>query len=197
MKVGELDYLGYITAIANVPSIIDAGILSHNRACRRSHIDISMESVQDIRARKRVPGGLVLHDYACLYVCARNVMLYKRCLTMRDELCVLAVEPAVLDLPDVVIADHNAAASIAAFGSYPDGLEALDYDKIFARYWTHPEDPMAEDRHRKEMCAEVLIPHRVDPAFIREAYVASSTARTGFADLGIDRNVTIKSDRFF
>ena len=68
-----------------------------------------MESVQGIRARKRVPGGMVLHDYACLYICARNPMLFKRCQAMRDDLCVLAFDPAVLDIPDVVIADHNAA----------------------------------------------------------------------------------------
>jgi hypothetical protein len=73
----------------------------------------------------------VLHAYACTYICARNAMLYKRCREMRDEICVLEVDPGVLELPDVVISDHNAAASIAGFAPHPDGLATIDRERAF------------------------------------------------------------------
>ena len=197
MKASELDHLGYITAIANVESILERGILSHARASRLPHVDISMPEVQDIRATKKVPGGMVLHAYACTYICARNVMLYKRCLTMRDELCVLRVDPAILQLPDVVISDHNAAASIAGFAPYPDGLEAIDRERVFATYWTHPGDPLEEDRHRKEMCAEVLVPHEIAPRFITGGYVGSRAALDTLNALRTGVATALDPGRFF
>jgi hypothetical protein len=63
MKASELVYLGYITAIANVESILEHGILSHQRASRLKHVDISMSSVQDIRAKKE---GSRRYGAACL-----------------------------------------------------------------------------------------------------------------------------------
>lgn len=197
MNRDEVDYLYYITAISNVPSILEHGLLSHRLAARLPHVDISMASVQDIRATKRVPGGRVLHEYACLYLCARNPMLYKRCLTMRDELCLLAVDDAVLDLDDVVISDHNAAASIAGFQPYPDGLQAVKRELTFATYWTHPGDPLAEDVHRKRMCAEVLVPDKVEPRFVRGAFVASARAKAAFDALGTGLKSVVDPRRFF
>lgn len=197
MRREEVKYLYFITAITNVPSIVEHGLLSHNRARRLPHVDISMQSVHDIRARKRVPGGQVLHDYACLYLCPRNPMLYKRALTMEDELCVLAFDDTVLDLPDVVISDHNAAAGVAAFGPYPEGLEAVNRSLTFAKYWNHEGDPMATERHRKRMCAEVLVPDSVEPRFIRGAFVANDTAKSNFEALGVGLKVVVEPRMFF
>ncbi len=197
MQRDEVKHLYFITAQANVPSIVEHGLLSHNRAKELDHVDISMASVQDIRAKKRVPGGMVLHDYACLYICPRNPMLYKRCQEMRDELCVLAFDHHVLDIPDVVISDHNAAAGVAGFGPYPDGLDAVDRAMTFAKYWTHPDDPHAEDLHRKRMCAEVLVPHLIEPRFIRGAFVANQQAKRNFEALDVDLKVVVEPRMFF
>jgi hypothetical protein len=192
----DVRHLYFITAIENVPSIMEHGLLSNRGAAKLPHVDISMQSVQDIRATKRVPGGFVLHDYANLYVCARNPMLYKRSREMLDELCVLAFHPSVLDLDDVVIADHNAAAGVAGFAPYPEGLEAINSELTFARWWIH-DDFAATERHRKRMCAEVLVPQGIHPSFIQGAYVGSKPAMATFEALDTGLKVVLNRDLFF
>ena len=55
-----------------------------------------------------------LHEYANLYLCARNPMLYKR-RESHGTLCVLRVSTDVLDLPGVVLTGGNAASDYTAF----------------------------------------------------------------------------------
>lgn len=170
MHRDQVQRLYYITSIGNLASILDHGILSYARAARLLHSDIAMASVQDVRSRKRVPQGKRLHEYACLYLWARNPMLFKRSREMLEELCVLSVDPSVLELEGVVIADSNAAADIAHFAPYPDGLSAVDAELTFAEFWT-AADPIEQERRKKRMCAEVLVPDRVAPDYIRGAYL--------------------------
>jgi hypothetical protein len=89
MKRDEVKYLYFITVQTNVPSILAHGLLSHNRAKKLDQVDISMASVQDIRARKRVPGDLLLHDYAPLYICPRRSISARgiRCSTSAARRC--------------------------------------------------------------------------------------------------------------
>src|SRR5438105_554512 len=88
--------LHYITHFANVPSILQRGILSHRRADKLPHHSVADAEVQARRAAVRMPGGTPLHRYACLYLDARNAMLYR--LLGSAPLAVLAVDSRVLDL---------------------------------------------------------------------------------------------------
>jgi hypothetical protein len=90
VKIEEISELHYISPMTNVPSILQDGILSHNRAAKLKHDDISMREIQDVRAKKRVPGGLALHDYANLYFNGRKKMMAKK-RPEHDRLCVLRV----------------------------------------------------------------------------------------------------------
>ena len=86
-----------------------------------------MEEIQDRRKIKVVPGGRPLHEYVNLYFDARNPMLYKR----RDQhlsICVLRIDPTVMELPGVVITDSNASSGYARFAAYPEGLHLIDKD---------------------------------------------------------------------
>ena len=78
MQREELEELHYITPIVNVASILSSGILSHQLAAKVHHTSVAMREVQDIRMNKVVPGtnGRRLHDYANVYICARNPMLF-------------------------------------------------------------------------------------------------------------------------
>jgi hypothetical protein len=78
MTRAELHELGYIVPIATVPSILKHGILSHRRAGKVQHESIALQSVQDKRAEKVVPNGRPVREYANLYICPRNPMLFKR-----------------------------------------------------------------------------------------------------------------------
>jgi hypothetical protein len=172
-QVGELFY---ITHVANVDGIIRRGILSHNRAAKWAPARVGLDTVQEIRARKPI-GTRMLHDHANLYVCGRNPMMYH--VVHRnpiDSVCLLRVSPDVLDLPDVVIADGNAARWETRFDDVTKGLAALDFDRIHARYWTHSGDPVAEYEHKRVKQAEVLVPDVIDPTLNIGAYAPTAGA---------------------
>ena len=73
----------------------------------------------------------------------------------------------------------------------------IDFDLVFAEYWTHPEDQIAEWRHSSIKCAEVLVPHCVDIGYIEGAYVANDTAKANLENTGFDKPITIKPSTFF
>ncbi|HEX6674206.1 MAG TPA: DarT ssDNA thymidine ADP-ribosyltransferase family protein, partial [Actinomycetes bacterium] len=167
MERSRIQELHYITDMANVGSILARGNLSRRLAGRtlESHVSVASEDVQARRASKRVwvvESSRALHSYANLYVHARNAMLYTLLKQHRGDLTVLSVHSAVLDLDGVIVADRN-AASFAQFLPADEGIAALDEDVVLARWWHES----LEARQRR--MAEVLMPDRVPPAFIRGA----------------------------
>jgi ssDNA thymidine ADP-ribosyltransferase, DarT len=165
-----------IMPMANIPSVMDRGILSYERAAKVQHHSVALQPVQDKRDQKQVPGGLKLHQYANLYFHARNPMLFKR-LAEAPNLCVLRVSPQVLELEGAVISDQNAASDYVRF-LHPRQWQLLDFDAIYAMDWRHPGNPAAYYRHSSQKCAEVLIPQRVEPRFLTGAYVVDDVGRS-------------------
>jgi hypothetical protein len=195
MKRSDLRELHYITPIQNVPSIMNHGILCHQKARQLNHASVAMQEVQDIRSRKRVPGGLPLHAYVNLYFCARNPMMRKR-VHQHLSLCVLQLNVAVLDLPNVVIADGNAASDYTAFWLSPSGLDRIDFDLVFAEWWT--DSNQIQQWHKARVkCAEVLVPDRVDPRFIQGAYVSCQENQKLLEDSGFRLPVAVDPKLFF
>jgi hypothetical protein len=195
MERHELTELHYITPIANVPSILKLGILSHNRAKRVRHESVAMNEIQDRRARVTVPGGRKLHDYANLYICARNPMMYKR-QAQHKSLCVLRITPNVINIPGVVITDGNASGDYVRFSAAPKGLAIVDRDWTFADDWRDP-DQIQYFRKKAAKCAEVLVPDKVKPDYITGAYVSCQDAMDQFQTLSTGLSVEINSHLFF
>jgi hypothetical protein len=195
MKRTDLHELGYIVPIESVKSILERGILSHERAERIAHRMIAMHEIQDLRANVVVPGGLRLHQYANLYICPRNPMLLKK-RNIHEQICVLQVRPAVLDFPGAVITTGNAASKYTRFLASPEGLEAVNQERTFAEWWTH-DDQIEKWRHSSEKCAEVLIPNVVQPRFIFGAYISCTQSREIFQQAGIGLPVTVNPGMFF
>ncbi len=175
MKRSKLTELHYICHVDNLPSILADGILSHRRAQRLQPTSIANEEVQGRRAEKSVPRGRPLHTYVNLYLNARNPMMYRITDGARvvADFCVLSVSTSVLDLDGVVLADGNAASATTAFRPALQGLAEIKRKRVFAQYWTHPGNPVAEAEHKRVMCAEVLVPNSVDAAMIDGVYVAN------------------------
>jgi hypothetical protein len=195
MNRQDVTELRYITPIANVASILLHGLLSHHRAKTVSHRSVAMEQIQQKRRQKCVPGGRPLHDYVNLCFHARNPMLYK----LRGEhetLCGLRVSAEVLDLPGVIITDGNAASKWTRFDPSPDGLERLSRDEVFAEWWTDP-NPIEKWEKARKRCAEVLVPDRVDAAWIRGAYVSCESARQKLMAAGFRLPIAIDGPLFF
>ena len=192
MERAELTELHYITPIANLASILKHGILSHRLAASLPHHSVAMSEIQERRQGVCVPGGRPLHEYANLYLCARNPMLFKR----RDrhpELCVLPVSTDVLDLPGVIITDGNAASSYTRFLPSPQGLEEIDHRLVFAKYWTD-WDIFQQWHKKRAKCAEVLVPERVPPNFITGIYVSCSQSLQRCLCLSLKPNLVVKVD---
>jgi hypothetical protein len=175
MERSHIRELHYITDIANVASILERGILS-NRLARRvvsGHVSVADAEVQARRASKRVWVGRSsrpLHDYANLYVHARNAMLFILLRSGQGDLTVLSVDPEVLDLGGVVVADRNAASLASLFLPAAEGIAALDEAAVFAERWTSSYEA------KQLRMAEVLVPDRVPPSLIKGAYVPDRAA---------------------
>jgi len=190
----DLKELHYITPIENIPSVMRHGILSHRNVTQIQHSSFAKEGVQDLRARKRVPQGRLLHEYANLYFCARNPALYlaqKR----HDNLCLLLISPDILDNDDVVVTDGNAASHMTRFLP-PSGLERIDADIVFAEYWTD-HNPIIQAAKKRIQCAEVLVPDKVDPGFIIGIRVQREEDMRIIKSLGFPKDVILSPDSFF
>lgn len=184
-----------ITPMANVRSVMEHGILSYEQAAKLKHHSVAMASIQERRDRKRVPGGLRLHQYANLYFHARNPMMFKR-KNEAPSLCVLRVSTKVFGVEGTVIADQNAASDYVRF-LHPRDWSYLDLDAIYAEDWRHPDDQVAYWRHKARKCAEVLVPKRIHPDNLMGAYVVNNPAAVKLCKLGFPFPVTIEPVLFF
>lgn len=191
----EVTELHCIMPIANIPSVLEHGLLSSEQAARLPHADVSMAAIQERRDHIHVPGGLRLHQYANLYFDARNPMMFKR-KNEAEALCVMCVSKAVLEIDGVVITDQNASSDYARFFP-PTALNCLDFEMIYADDWRHPGDPIAYWRHKSMKCAEVLVPHALPCDYLVGAYVVNEMVKVLLVNAGFDNSIEISPRLFF
>lgn len=191
-----------MVSIVNLGSIARQGILSNNRMHGTAHDSIADPSVQDRRDKVRVPGkngSRELHSYANLYFNARNAMMYRR-LDRHAEICVVQVSPEILDLPDVVLTDCNAASGWCRFLPSPNGLNDIDGNLVFARDW-RSSDQVEYYRHKSAVCAEILVPDVVSASWLAGVLVSCESAKTAAAHQLIGTplcdKITINREVFF
>lgn len=196
MTRNDIKELHYITPIENIGSVLRHGILSHNQAKKFNTKSVALEEVQKRRQPKRVPGGRPLHNYANLYFHARNPMMFKR-KDLHMELCIVRINPKILDTPGVIVTDMNAAKDFARFMDVDQGLKTLDADMVFAEDWRHPGDPSLYYRHRGIKCAEVLVPDKVPPTYIRGVYVSCQQSKQEVLALAPGLAVSVDPHLFF
>lgn len=180
----------------NIPSVLQKGILCNEEAAKVPHRSVALADAQEKRDAKRVPGGLLLHQYANLYFHARNPMMYKR----QDEaatLCVVRVSADVAQLDGVVLADRNAAGGDRWVRFlHPRQAHLLDFERIYATSWTDEDRFEYYDKKRKK-CAEALVPWRVEPRFLTGAYVVDPAAKSRLSNLGFPLPIVIDGNMFF
>lgn len=150
----------------------------------------------NIDVKRSESKGRPLHEYANLYICARNPMIYKR-QNQHESLCVLRVSTDVLDLAGVIISDQNAASDYTRFAPGPRGLRIVDRDLVFAESWAHPHDQIAHWRHKSIKCAEVLVPDVVDPKYIDGAYVPGAKGKKALQAAAPALLITTNRHMFF
>ncbi len=165
-----------IQSIENIALILQYGILSYNRASQLPHKSIAMANLQEKRDGKRIPDGLLIHNYACLYFDAHNPMMFKR-IKESENLCVFQVSKDIDKIESVVFSDQNASSNYARFYSPTDGYDRLDFDAIYAADWRHVGNQIAYWRHKSTKCAEVLVPHEIPTPYITGIYTFNENMR--------------------
>lgn len=202
MRVSDLFYnrtkntgLFNIQAIDNIPSIMKYGILSNEKAKGIEHESIAMEEVQQRRDKIRVPNGLNLHQYANLYFDPRNPMLSARRL-QNENLCILKVDCTIMNFKGVVLSDRNASSEYACFYTPEKGLEKIDFDIVYQKWWTD-ENPYEQMRKKSIKCAEVLIPYKVPYDFVVGAAVINDEAKKKLELKGFDKKIYVEEKMFF
>jgi hypothetical protein len=196
MTLDELAELHYITHLRNLPSILEYGILSHERAQKVNHESVAMQEIQDRRADVVLPNNRKLHSYANVYVYARNKMMSKIRARHRD-ICVLRVDKQILLNPTAIVADQNASSKYVRFSDGIAGLGRINKETVFAESWLHPQDQIAEWRHGSAMCAEVLILDLIRPVFIKGVYVSCEDSAEEVRRNHVGLTVTLNGKLFF
>lgn len=192
----DVTELHYITNRENVDSILEHGILSHRRAAAVQHTSVANDSVQAHRARKRLPSGRWLHEYANLYFHARNPMMFV-IQGQHESLVVVRVSSEALDLDGVMIADGNASRTFGtAFWGPIEGLKVLDWELVYSEDWRDP-DPARQYENKRIKCAEVLVPDVVPSHLIRGAYVSCPRAANHNILTSLPLEITIDEHLFF
>jgi hypothetical protein len=188
MERSRLSELHYIAPFANIPSILTTGIRCHTDMQGFPHESVANEEVQRRRAATKLPNGRPLHRYVNLYIHARNVMLYVLEPAF-DRLAVLRIDPAVLDIPDVVISDRNAASGSARFRPMAEGVARLKDDEVFADWWNQSLEA------KQKRCAEVLVPVPVLPQHVLGAYVMGDMQKRELEAMQLPRELVVTVDR--
>jgi O-acetyl-ADP-ribose deacetylase (regulator of RNase III) len=172
---GWVKSLYYITHINNMRSILEQGILSHQRIESEgiSFTPIYDAAIVSNRRARITPDGKSLWEYANLFFQPRNPMLY-RVISERDkdEVAVLALKPQVLDLPGVLVTTGNAASPLSEVLGIQEGRAKLsEIRPILKSDWWREEDGS-----KRKIMAECLVPDVVPAEYIHSIYVASEKA---------------------
>src|SRR5581483_5066607 len=175
MGHGQIKNLYYITHIENIPSILERGILSHERVEEEKIKFTPIYDAEIIASRReiRTPNGKSLWSFANLYFQPRNPMLYR---VLREKstryIAILAVEQSILNRSDIFISTGNAASSPSEILSAQNGMRAIPQimNAINVEWWSDV------DGSKRKIMAECLVPDFVPPQFIQTIYVPSFAA---------------------
>lgn len=159
--------LWHITHKNNIAEILSKGILSNIQAYEKANpTDISNSNVQRWRKNIEPIYNRAIHDYAPLYINARNPMLYvKR--NIQNELCLIEISLLVLSDKNFIYTDGNAASKNTNFFNDVENLSQVSWDVLHAAYWNDFPDG------KRKRCAEVLIYPNIEPKYIAKIHCNS------------------------
>ena len=189
----DIRNLYYITHIDNLLSILEKGILSHERI-EAEHVQPARIYNTDIvnrRHKKNTPDQKSLWSYANLYFQPRNPMMYR---VVHEKgakgLVVISVTEKILQAPGVFITDGNAANDPTQFYFPSDGLKMLGQQwKIIQNEWWNNLDGS-----KRKIMTECLVPNSISPEFINSIYVADEETRVNVSEKVGSRSISVISE---
>ena len=149
----------------NLASILEKGLLSHNRVHSYSlnYNDISDQDVNDRRSSCEPIHGLPIHDYVPLYFNPKNPMLFKR-RNIQGQIIILEFTRDIIGADKVIFTDGNAASKPTRFFNSWDKLSELNWACLKNEYWSEFGDG------KRTRCAEVLVYGRIPAKYIKKIY---------------------------
>ena len=188
----DIRNLYYVTHVDNLPSILEKGILSHERIEeeRVQHARIYNTDIVNKRGEKNTPDQKSLWSYANLYFQPRNPMMYRVVHEKEKrakDLAVVSVLIKVLQTPGVFITDGNAANDPTQFYTPTDGLKMIgqQWKIVQSEWWNNL------DGSKRKIMAECLVPHTVDKELINSIYVADEETRSRLSTIVGNRSISI------
>jgi hypothetical protein len=173
MAVPDKVYLYHLTAVENLPSIIESGgLCSKNRLAREqaSYRNIAYTRIQERRANRTVPcaAGGCLHDYVPFYFGPRAPMLYaineggvEGYDDGQEPLVHLATRVQRIEETELTFAftDRHAVLTYANFYDERTALDEVDHGLMRERYW-HDTDrhPQRKERRQAEFLVYDFVP---------------------------------------
>lgn len=193
----DVKCLFYITHVENVPSILQNGILSHLLVERQNipYTPIYDSGIVSNRKAKTTPESKSLWEYANLYFQPRNPMMYRVIHEKsKRDLAVIGVAPGVLQQPNVIVTDGNAANNPTQFFMARDGLRVIEAQwKVIQSEWWNDLDGS-----KRKIMSECLVPERIPPEYIHTIFVADHETKERIAGLiGSSRIPVIPEPNFF
>ena len=190
MRKLDIRNLYYITHINNLPSILEKGILSHERIEKEKvrPTRIYNADIVNKRKEKSTPDQKSLWRYANLYFQPRNPMMYR---VVHEkgvkDLAVVSVNKKILQTPNIFITDGNAANAPTQFFFPTNGLKILRQQwKIVQNEWWN-----TLDGSKRKIMAECLVPNSVSPEFINSVYVADEETQSRLSGMVGYRSISI------
>jgi O-acetyl-ADP-ribose deacetylase (regulator of RNase III) len=181
-KPNVIKSLYYITHIENLPSILDKGILSHQKV---EELNVSYTPIYDTaiigrRKDKQTPERDSLWEYANLYFQPRNPMMYRVVHeTDRRNIAVVGINPRILQVSGGLITDGNAANDPTQFFQFNEGLDVIQQQwKIIQNDWWKDLDGS-----KRKIMAECLVPDKITPEFVHSIYVTDHYAKEKVAKI--------------
>lgn len=199
-KEKGVEYLYYICSIENLNSIFIHGLLSKNRMQEQGiqFKDISNEDVQMKRNAILIGGKYKLHDYVNLYFDARNPMMYTlHCHEKTKGLCVLCIDPIVLEIDSTIVTDGNAASELTYKSDSIHGLDEIDFVRVFQRNWTSKNNIVEYHENKRIKCSEVLVNNVIPSKLIKKIYVSNIDDKIIIDKTYLDIPIEVNKDLFF
>ena len=154
--------LYHMTHVANVPSILEKGLMSHRTA--PAYCDISNVTVNGLRAAIVTVHGRSLHDYVPLYFNPRNAMLYQKQKEYRQDIVIVEISKSVCHEGGVLFSEGNAASSESRIVDTLAATSAFNWPRIVKEDWR--EGRILNLTTKRLMMSECLVPNQIAAARI-------------------------------
>ena len=177
MSIKDKKQVYHLTALSNLASILEHGLLPRNRV--RGFTDVADTEIIEKRETLGLNSKVPFHFFARNPFDGRVIATYPE-----EEFILIAVNRTVAEAQNWWIVDkHPLATDVAVYPDYRQGFEAINWDVMDLRDYSN--------RECKQICmAECVAPDTVPVRDFARFYVKNEAAERLVLDMLSQRNIT-------